>query len=475
MSQRPNILFLMTDQMQAAVLEPGHVCRTPNFDRLATGGLRIRNAYPANPVCSPSRASLMTGLLPHNHGVLEVTHCVDDDQCNLRVDKPHWAQSLCKAGYRTGYFGKWHIERSDDLARFGWQVDGGDGSKLFKQRLQELSGGKKGKRSLEWKLSVPEGYNDHLLYAVTDQPPEQRKMGAVTSLALDFLNEHGSGGAPWCCFASVPEPHDPYVVSEAFFKQYNVDEMPLPANVNDDLAKRPGLYRKITRYWGHMTERQKREAAACYFALISEIDAQYGRILDWLDKSGQADNTIVVLTSDHGELLGVHSLWFKNIGMFEEANRIPMVLRGPGIAKGVTDARVGLHDVGSTLLELAGLEPIRVPDSRPFTPLLKDPAGQAKNFRTGYAEYFGNRLKLTQRAIWDGPWKLVFNGFDIDELYNLDEDPHEMNNRIDDPACREPLRSLTKQMWRIIKDTNDHALWNSHYGVLRAAPFGPGI
>ena len=101
-TRRPNILFLMTDQMQAAVLEPGHPCLTPHFDQLAQRGVRVQHAYTPNAVCSPARASLMTGLLPHNHGVLSVTHTMDDDQLNLRTDKPHWAQRLDANGYRTG-------------------------------------------------------------------------------------------------------------------------------------------------------------------------------------------------------------------------------------------------------------------------------------------------------------------------------------------------------------------------------------
>lgn len=475
MPARPNILFLMTDQMQGRVLEPGHPCHTPNFDRLAAGGLRIRNAYAPNPVCSPSRASLMTGLLPHNHGVLEVTHCLDEDQGNLRTDKPHWAQALQRAGYRTGYFGKWHVERSEKLTPFGWEVDGGDEGPLYAQRAVELAGNAKPRHAFECKIGVPEGYNSALLYAVTGQPPEQRGMGVCTSLALDFLNTQRGGKDPWCCFVSVTEPHDPYVCGQEAFDRYDAEKLPLPPTSAADLAQAPGLYRKIALYLEVLTDRQKREAAACYYALISEIDSQYGRLLDWLDANGQAENTIVVLTSDHGDQLGAHGLWFKNVGAYEETYNIPMVLRGPGIAQGVTNARVGLHEVGGSLLELAGLEAPRAPDGRPFTPLLRDPANQAANFRTGYAEYYGNRLRLTQRVVWDGPWKFVFNGFDMDELYNLDKDPFERANRIADPACRDVLRGLTQQLWRTIRDTGDHALWNSQYPVLRAAPYGPGI
>ena len=107
MTDSPNILFFMVDQMQAQVLEPDHVCQTPHFDRLARQGVRFQRAYTPNNICSPTRTSLMTGLLPHNHGVLEVLYPRTPDQHVLRPDKPHWAQRLVEAGYHTGYFGKW--------------------------------------------------------------------------------------------------------------------------------------------------------------------------------------------------------------------------------------------------------------------------------------------------------------------------------------------------------------------------------
>ena len=141
---KPNILFLMTDQMQGRVLEPGHPCITPNFDALAEKGVRFPKAYTPNAVCSPARASLMTGTLPHTNGVLEVIHCVDDDQCNLRTELPHWAQRLEAVGYKTGYFGKWHVERTNDLTQFGWQVNGVNSGELYKKATSEAGGRGKG-------------------------------------------------------------------------------------------------------------------------------------------------------------------------------------------------------------------------------------------------------------------------------------------------------------------------------------------
>ena len=475
--RRPNILFLMTDQMQGRVLDPGNPCLTPHFDRLAARGVRFPRAYTPNAVCSPARASLMTGLLPHSHGVLEVTHCVDDDQCSLRTEHPHWAQRLQAAGYHTGYFGKWHVERSNDLSWFGWEVDGGSASPLFKERQRASGAAAKdtGSFSLRKTDDYPPGYDRTLLYGVTDTPPERRGVGVTTALARDFLSGALAGGDPWCCFVSVTEPHDPFVTGQAAYDRYDVDAIPLPPNVHDDLAGQPGIYRKAGRTWRAMTDRQRREAAACYYASITEIDAQFGSLIDLVEAAGRLDDTIVVLTSDHGELLGAHGLYCKNISGFEEVYQIPLVIAGPGAGQGVaSQARVGLHDLAPTLLELAGLAPIGAPDSRSFRTVLADEL-HAGEYTRGFAEYHGGRYRLTQRIVWDGPWKLVWNGFDFDELYHLDDDPYEMRNLIDDPGAREQVVALMRYAWQIVRDTDDRALYNSHYPILRLAPVGPRI
>jgi arylsulfatase A-like enzyme len=459
----PNILFLMTDQMQGRVLEPDSPCITPNFDRLAARGVRFQRAYTPNAVCSPARASLMTGLLPHNHGVLYVTHTVDEDQSALRTEHPHWAQRLVETGYNTGFFGKWHVERSNQLEQFGWQTQAEVEGKSLPDGVTF---------SLEKWLETP-GYRPNRFYGVCDAPPEERGVGKRVNAALAWLDEVTGGEDPWCCFVSVLEPHDPFYCGEEAFAQYDVDTLPLQPNVHDDLRGRPGIYRKAARVWQDWTDREHREAAACYYASITEIDAQFGRILDRLEAAGHLENTLVVLTSDHGELLGAHGLYCKNYSAAEEIYNVPLVVAGPGVAQGESsDARVGLHDLCPTLLAAVGLPPIETSDSRSFAPLLAAP-DDTGDFQTGYAEYFGTRTILTQRVLWDGDWKFVFNGFDFDELYNLAEDPYEIKNLAEDPAHAGRLRAMTRQMWEIIERTGDHSLLNAHYPILRVAAVGP--
>jgi arylsulfatase A-like enzyme len=470
MEPKPNILFLMVDQMQGRVLNAGHPCKTPNLNKLAARGVRFTRAYTPCAICSPARASLMTGLLPHNHGVLTVNHTMDDDQVNLRTQYPHWAQWLAAANYKTGYFGHWHVERYNDFEKFGWQQHG------LKNDANHPNSQPEAHYSLEGFVDSPPGYQRSRFYGVTDLPPEARGMGKWTARAAEFLDEALNGDDPWCCFVSITEPHDPYICGEKAFAQYDVDAAPLPPNLHDDLQDRPNIYLKAGRVWQDWTDRQHREAATCYWASITEIDGMYGRLLDQVEKAGQLENTIVVFTSDHGELLGAHGLYCKNFTAAEEVYNIPMIVAGPGINEGhVSQARIGSHDLCPTLLELTKCEPINHSDSRSFASALHNPVQAEQNFQTGYSEYFGGRMLLTQRVLWDGNWKFVFNGFDFDELYNLKEDPYEMNNLAKNPNHRSRVQNMMSQMWKIWKETGDKTLLHSTYPILRVAPFGPGI
>ncbi|MDA1193140.1 MAG: hypothetical protein O3A46_15800, partial [Candidatus Poribacteria bacterium] len=171
-----------------------------------------------------------------------------------------------------------------------------------------------------------------------------------------------------------------------------------------------------------------------------------------------------------------HGMYCKNFSGFEEVYHIPMIVAGGDVASGDTsNARVGLHDLCPTLLDLAGADPNTHPDSRSFAPLLKDPVANESDYQTGYSEYTGGRFLLTQRVYWKGDWKFVFNGFDRDELYHLADDPYELTNLADDPAHDDKVRDMMRDIWRIVRDTGDHSLLDSHYPILRVAAYGPNI
>ncbi len=472
-ANRPNVLLFVADGMQAATVRPDSPCMTPACDRVAARGVRIDHAYTPLPTCSPARASMMTGLLPHNHGMTTVEHTVPDDQSVLRRDKPHFAQKLREGGYQTAYFGKWHIERSLDLNFFGWEIDESASGKEHRAASEK---GTKAELPLDPDLTHyqqgPEGYNDTLHYAVTDAPLSERPLCNTTRKAVNFINsEHDK---PWCACVSFFEPNESMVVSREYFQKYDWKNLPLPSNLHDSMEGKPNLYRRGQRIWADMTDDQWRQALACYYGRVSEIDAQLGQVLDALESTGQLDNTIVIVTADHGKYVGSHGLDAHNFGAFEEAYGIPMIACGPDMPQGVTTAsRVGLQDICPTILELTDTDTIEAPDSRSFAPLLRQPDKNSDNYQTGFAEYHGTRFLLSQRIYWEGPWKYVFNGFDYDEMYNLDDDPAELTNLANMPEYADQAKHLMTQLWKRIRDTDDMAIHRTHYFSMRYGIVGP--
>lgn len=473
MSQ-PNILLFLMDACQAEALERESACLTPNFDRLAKRGIQFHRAYCPTPTCSPSRASLMTGLLAHNHGVLEVEHGRDPDQCVLRTERPHWAQRLVEAGYETGYFGKWHIERTQQLQDFGWKQFHAKGAK---HHAGLGAGVEPSAQNLDLDPELtryhrgPDGYNDILHYGVTDTPAGERYPAYTVGQTLDFLNGQ-SGDAPWCVCASFSEPNEALVVSRETFGQYDPATIPLPASLRDPHDNRPNLYKRQRQIAAEMSDDEWRMARACYFGRVTEVDAQFGRLLDKLEATGEIDNTIIVITSDHGRYVGAHGFEAHNFGPFEEIYRVPLIVAGPGIAAGAeSQSLVSLHDLCPTILDLAAAERIDNADAVSFADTLADPVVQR---RTGvYAENHGTRFQLTQRIWWEGDWKFVFNGFDFDELYNLADDPNELTNLVERPEHADRVWMMMKQIWKVIGETGDRALNETHYFSMRMGAVGP--
>lgn len=459
-----NLLFLMTDQQRADTVVQGGPCLTPNLQALARAGADMRRCYAPNPICSPTRASIFTGLLPHAHGMTDVTHAVPPQRADLAPNLPFWTRSLKNAGYSVGYFGKWHVERSDKLEDFGideYQVD------LRQTGVVSHEG------PLEPRIAIEQpGYQPFLLAGVTDEPASSTREAELVDLGLDFLERATASGRPWALFISTEAPHDPYLVPRELYERYDPSTIELPASLNDDLLDRPHVYSRIQDAWGGLSEDDIRRAIACYYAACSGVDDQFGRVLDALQRSGQADDTLVVFTSDHGDYLGAHGLFLKGVAPFEEVYRVPLIVRGPGIAPGtVIDEPVSLLDLGSTISQLLLGEEFGG-HGRDLSALLNghEPAaasGQA------FAEFHGQRLAYTQRILWRGRYKYVFNGFDRDELYDLEADPHELVNLATLSGHEELLAELAAAMWREVKRTGDDTLAKAQYGMFRFAPVGP--
>jgi choline-sulfatase len=463
----PNLLLLMTDQQRADTIRPGGPCLTPHLQALAAQGVDFTRCYATNPICSPSRASLYTGLLPHAHGMTDVTHAVPPTRADLEPGLPFWSRTLREAGYRTAHFGKWHVERSDVLEDFGfdeYEVD------------LRLTGVPTVELPLAPRVSVhQDGYREFLLAGVSEARASESREAYLFERGIAFLEAAAREPArPWALVVSTEAPHDPYLVPRELYERYDPAALAPPVNADDALRDRPAIYRRIRRTWDAIDARAAAQARACYYAACSGIDDQVGRILAVLRATGQADDTLVVFTSDHGDYLGAHGLWLKGVAPFEEAYRVPLVLRGPGVPGGLrVDAAVSLLDVPRTLVRvLLGRD--FGGHGRDLAPYLTVGAG-TPNGGEAFAEFHGQRLGYTQRIVWQGRHKYVFNGFDEDELYDLEADPFERRNLAADPGAQRTVRALARRMWEVVRMTGDRTLGEAQYGMFRFAPVGPEV
>lgn len=462
---RPNILFLMTDHTNAQALAPGSPCLTPHLDALAAEGRRFHRCTTPNAICSPARASLMTGLYPSSHGMWDCTHTQRQEWVDVPAARfRYFSQHLADAGYYNAYYGKWHVEQSLRLEDFGWHD--------YEVRTCQGAGLKPADPAESVIVPTP-GYRDYLLMGVShDTTPRH----PAFDHGIDFLRRHAAerAGQPFCLFVSSIEPHDPYVPPREFFHRYDPAAIPLPVSFADDAADKPEVVRRLQAVWRGLNADQWQRVRAAYWAVISLLDAEVGRLLAELRGLNLSDDTLIVFTSDHGDMLGAHGLAAKGIGTaYEEVYNIPLVLRVPGVRSGEDRVtRTSLVDLAPTLLDYAGAAPLPAAQGRSLRPVLEGTADPA-DWQDGYAEFFGQRFVYTQRLTWHGPWKYVFNPGGIDELYHLDDDPHELRNRAADPACRDVLHALCRRMWRKMREIGDDSLYNTHYATLRLAPVGP--
>ena len=463
MPVRPNVVFLMTDHAGEKYMAPGGQCLTPNLDALAAEGVRFRRCYSTNAICSPSRASLLTGTYPSTHGVFDCTHTQQPEWLDIREHLVHWPQRLHDAGYRTAYYGKWHAEQSEQLERFGWdEYDTGvQGARVPRVKGSEV-------------VLHNEGYRDTVLTADAANGDEPVRHPGIEK-GIDFIRRHAGGEAPFCCFVSMIEPGGAVVAPTQFMSMYDVDSVALPPSLHDDLLDKPEMLRRIRDSWKSITDDEWRRTLASYLAVITFVDHEIGRVLEVLKEVGAYDDTIVVFTSDHGQMVGAKGIMGLGLCLsYEDVYNIPLIIRAPRVTDGRidTDSLVSTVDMAPTLLDLVGLEPAPDCQGRSLRPVLEGTA-DPDEWREAYAEFYSQRFFYTQRLVWHDEWKFVFSPGGIDELYNFADDPDERNNLAQDPAHQDKLVEMTKRMWRKMLAIGDHWLFESDYRTMRTAAIGP--
>ena len=421
--QKPNILFIMADQMTACALSlyGSGQAKTPALDRLAARGIRFQNAYCNFPLCGPSRQSMMSGRLPSRCGAY-------DNATMLSSDTPTFAHYLAAAGYRTCLSGKMHFVGPNQLhgfqerlttdvypSDFAWTPDwtAAPGETTFQNMDNIFSAG-------PCTRSMQLDYDEDVAYQA------ERWL---------FDTARRDDDAPWMLTVSFTHPHDPYQATAEFWDKYDHDDIHLPRVgklEGDDLDAHSQRLRQHYSLDDHdVSPDAMRKMRHGYYAAISYIDAKVDRLLQVLDDCDQTQNTIVMFTSDHGDMMGERDLFYKKC-FFEWASRVPLIMAGPGVESGIVDRPVSLVDILPTLCDIADVPPLACDGQS----LLGDHTAPV------FAEMLSEGVTAPAFMLRDGDFKLLWSKEDPPVLYDLARDPDERQNLAQDPVHKKTLDRL---------------------------------
>ena len=481
MNRKPNIVVFMTDQQSGDTLFGPQRAITPNLDAFRQNAVSFTDAYCVAPHCCPSRASFFSGLYPAQHGVWNNVEVDNALSRGLYDGVTLFPERLQANGYHTAFTGKWHVSAYEGPTDRGFDENLHEYISNY-GRFQPVNRPRHRDWERVYARPIPpsdpqnkpmgrlcrEGYPDYQQYGVRENPYGDTE---TVDCAVDAIERY-DWAKPLFLYVGPTGPHDPYHAPQEYLDLYKPDEIKLPDNFEDRLLERPGLYRR-TRDRYALSREEHLESLRHYLAFTSYEDALFGRLLDSLRRAGQMENTYVFYVSDHGDYHGAHGLWSKGLPCFREAYSICALMGGPGILGARTvDSLVSITDFAPTILELSGIAPEPETAGRsllPFARGLTPPAWRTEHF----TQTNGNELYGIQRAVWNKKWKYVFNGFDEDELYDLENDPGEQKNLIGDARLKPVVRDMCKKLWRFAKQTGDAC--TCAYIMVSLAPYGPGI
>ena len=453
--EKYNILYLFSDQhrFDASGCYGNKVCKTPNLDQLAAEGVRFDSAYTVNALCTPARASVMTGLYPHNHGQLANMGNFNGVFDNQITDKSVYPRLLKESDYQVGYCGKWHLPKSDDKSFWGFDDFYPDAAyhANLKEKGIDYDMGRDEVQPLEWG-------EDAVFHGKAALPAEEHHDAWVADRTIDLIKQYSSKEEPFMICSAFFGPHFPVAVPEPYNTMYNPADVPRWGNFDEQFMDKPTIQQKELMRWNaaHLTWPDWQKVIAAYWGYCTFIDDQIGRILNQLKESGAYENTLIIYSSDHGDMLGSHRLFNKGFNMYEECNRIPLVISGPLVhtPNTVSDDFVNLTDMTATILDASGSSFPEQFDGRSLIPLLQESPVEWND--DILVEFHGYESTLASiRMVRTKRWKYVYNPFAEDELYDMESDPHELTNLANKLAFKHVLRRMKNRLVEWLRETND--------------------
>ncbi len=438
--ERPNVLFLLSDDQRpdtiAALGNP--VIQTPHLDALAARGTTFTRAVCANPICTPSRGEILSGCSGFRSGVVDFGGKLDP---NLVL----WPAAMQAAGYTTTYVGKWHNDGRPRQRGFTDTVG------LFRG-----GGGKFWKDQTDWKGSPITGYRGWVFQNDAGDLFPERGVGLTADISARFADAAIAAierptDRPWFLHVSFTAPHDPLIMPPGYEDRYAVDQIPLPPNFLPehpfDHGNLRGRDERLLPF--PRTPGMVRDVLRMYYAVISHMDAQIGRIMDALQATGQLENTLVIFSSDHGLGTGSHGIRGKQ-NMYEHTIGVPLIFAGPGIPRGGRQtAPVYLRELYPTTCELVGIQPPATVQGTSFASVIR---GQQNAIHDRVFCYFRD----LQRMIRTDRWKLIhYPKIDRWQLFDLDSDPHELHDLVNEPAHGATLQALRGQLAELQRTYGD--------------------
>lgn len=452
---KPNILWIMSDQHRYDCLScNGHpLVKTPNMDRIAAEGVNYSNAYTPLPMCVPVRCSLLTGQWPCEHGV--IYNFDGEGYKPLDPRGPSVPRVISSAGYHSHHFGRWHVSPQQTPHDFG-----------FHEYTPDW-------RYAKWRKhrGISPCPHAHGAFGNVDihATPETSSLGWHADQVMQFMNKNQDEEDPFFIRWHMVEPHLPSRPPEPFASTYKAEDIEPWSGWPDDLQGKPYMQKQIRvgRGTDAVEWEQWARTVGLYLGDIAHLDFQIGRVLDELDRLGIAEHTLVIYTADHGDMCGSHGMIDKHCIMYDDVVRVPLMMRWPEKIKAGTqndDFVVNAIDGPATCIAAAGAA---VPDFCSGVDLLQaleDGTGREDIFSTYHGNQFGN---YSQRMVRDRRWKYVWNVSDLDELYDLNNDPGELHNLIRDGRHADELQRLRLRLVEWLEATHDTLNNNSLKQQLR--------